>query len=70
MSGGLSVSGVIISWVFVSERMSLNSGVGGLGASSVSSSRLWRILRSEGITSRIAIDKYRMRIGLKVNMRP
>lgn len=53
----VSVSGVIISCVCVSERMSLNSGVGvGAGASSASAlvglSRLWRILPSDGISSR------------------
>jgi hypothetical protein len=46
--------GVIISWVCVSERMSLNSGAGGIAGafwdgSVLRSSRLWRMLRSEGM---------------------
>lgn len=40
---------VIISWVCVSERMSLNSGVAGGSVGSVSSSRLWRMFRNDGI---------------------
>jgi hypothetical protein len=53
-----SAGGVSISWVCVSERMSVNSGVWGavgwlfLGSGSLlSSSRLWRMLRREGMVA-------------------